>query len=260
MHRSSSLANALSRYIEAKHVSDPEASPRLIGTVADINGTLTAIEDQTSNFNWKRLALAVAAKLGLEDYATSAPISRVTFDGLLSALQSLQTFPEDYVLQINAGTGACAIVIWAHSILGLNVAVRCAGKSEEEVVFGSQASINLLLNVGQDHFHEESVALMSRRSGDKLFELISDEDNEYIQAAQRHPLRGYATNYMSKTIPRRAPGAENMFQELLHIATAFAVCASEHIINAGSSKDGQTSSVPVSHKQKPVSSIVHSTF
>ena len=250
MHRNSSLATALSRYFEAKSQRAPQSSKRPIATVEDINSTLTAIEDQTSNFNWKGLALAVAAKLGLEDYATKAPLSLVVFEGLLSTLPSLQYFPEEHVLHISTGADACAVVIWAHTILGLNVAVHYADKSKDEIIFGSPASINLFVNVGLNLFHEESMTLVACKSGEKVIELESEEDKEYLDAAQLHPLRGYATNAMSKTIPRTAPGAEKVLGELLHVATAFAICASKHIYNIGSPSDGRAGSVPVSYKQK----------
>ena len=97
---------------------------RSISSSEDIHGMLRAVEDQTARFDWHKLQLAVAAKIGLKENATRRPLPIKTLHGLLSALPMFQHFPGEHLIQVKAELEVCAIVTWAHCILGLDVLVR----------------------------------------------------------------------------------------------------------------------------------------
>jgi hypothetical protein len=67
-HLKRPLAAAIAQSFEREAASAPaEYQTRAVPSAEGIEGTLQAIEDQTTSFDWGRLLYAVAGKLGLED-------------------------------------------------------------------------------------------------------------------------------------------------------------------------------------------------
>jgi hypothetical protein len=68
VHDSNALAGAISRAFE-REIDGAEEESRSPPSIEGIRGTLIAIEDQTTSFDWRVTLLAVARRLDLDDHS-----------------------------------------------------------------------------------------------------------------------------------------------------------------------------------------------
>ena len=199
---------------------------------------LKAIEDQTASFDWKGMQLAVAAKLELGEAAAQEPLPMVTLHGLLSALPVIQFFPEEHILQISTGLEVCAVVTWAHTLLGLNVLVRdkqflrevrFGSASVESLIVVMERAPGLSLFLPQSDKTAGSVTLLSSSSNEPIFSLKAEEELDIVAGTFTHTARGYAKKIIEREIPQKAPGRDRVVEELSHVATAYALCISRKL-------------------------------
>lgn len=130
--------------------------------------------------------LAVAKSLELKEHQINDRINEIFLEGLATTLPLVQRFPEEHFLSISTGYSVCAIVVWAHHILGLSVLVkllRTDGKfttTSKEVRFGSGGAINVVVDVHAKNVNsgentpttdEEAVTLQSCSNKDVIFRL-----------------------------------------------------------------------------------------
>lgn len=233
---------------------------------------LTAIHDQTAEFEWKGLQRAIAAKLGIDENCSSTlgencmngRLSNVVLEGLLSALSMVQRFPEDHVLQIETGLSVCAVVTWTHLLLGLNVVVRKPrAKSCEEFVFGARESANVVVTIHSylvlpmaPHYAEtadDTVVLLSSTTGEPIFSLRQEDRSELLVTTRVDPARAYGLEFMRKWFPGRGAGSDKAMDEMAHVATAFAFCFAQLLcVRLRTSPDGVMETVSKAQPSSPL--------
>jgi hypothetical protein len=195
----SSLASALKNFFD-KQAQDAPAGHSLRASPSEdgISGFLQACEDQTSLYNWTHQLCAVAAVLGYAEPDQAAEgILPTILHGLLSTLPLSQHFPEEYIIQIESGTGECWIVVWAHYILGLSILVKTWNNGVcTEVPFGlgpAQIIIDAR-SVVSYKIREPSLTLLRRADetgNEPLFSFKPDPDESKIESIYRVPAKGY---------------------------------------------------------------------
>jgi hypothetical protein len=121
----------------------------------DIAGVLEACSSQTSSFDWYPHIEAVEQRIrkhfsyfddrGQQFRRDSRPIKTIPIHLLLAAMDYLylaQSLPEDRKLFCKSEKGVIPIVIWAHTILGLTVAIR--SPQHEDLIFGTSSASSLV--------------------------------------------------------------------------------------------------------------------
>ena len=124
--------------------------------------------------------LAVARSLGLAENRIHDHMNEVLLEGLASGLPLVKRFPEEHLLYIEAGHCVCALVVWAHHMLGLTVRVKLSRTQPNlnqdpfhEVKFGSAKADNVIIEVksldATPIEHEAAVMLQSCSTRDQIF-------------------------------------------------------------------------------------------
>ena len=123
VHERRSLAAAFNRFFERDAEEAPPdimmANPR----EEYILCILRACEDQTAAFSWEGYLQAVSARLHLSQEHTASSLPPVILRSALRMFPIVQSLPEQRTMVVNcsAANGVCAVIVWAHYILGLNV-------------------------------------------------------------------------------------------------------------------------------------------
>lgn len=245
VHERNSLATAISQYFESKNDGAPEGwAARAIPSVEGIRGSLQACEDQTSAFCWDKLLSAVAATLGMDEEFPAIPTP--IFHGLISMLPLVQHLPQDRMIVVEMTEGVCAIVVWAHLLLGLTVRVSFLRDNVPVSEHFGDGPEQLFVQARYDD-REPYITLFSTSSSTKesLFTLKAEADGDRIDAAFKRPLRGFAKRLFNKHTPHQK-GREKVIEELTLIACSFAMCIVDHLHVATSSvalREGLSSAV-----------------
>jgi hypothetical protein len=166
-----------------------------------------ACSDQTSNFQWSLLYQSVAVHLGRREQTVADPIPPVLLRGGLTMFPIVQTLPEDRKVEIVATGGICALVIWAHHILGLNVIVTGLYGGENprvarQVVFGTgpeqviiQAADFTNSQLGGHGYdavseYESFITLFESSLQDQLFTLEADDMDRRLESSYKYTDKG----------------------------------------------------------------------
>jgi hypothetical protein len=223
LHGESSLAAAIVRRYQRLESSRLEGSePGKIAFYPDeekIRCVLAACRDQTSIYDWSQLCFHVADRLDFvreeSDLSRRIPdrslalqaIEATLFQGLIEYLPFVSRCPEDYTVDIlgNSGEiGTCAIVVWAHYILGLAVKVWSHEK-REYVLFEhkrkKRQDPSLRILSGHDADLSDCEAFSKRpsivlykttdKSYEEMFKIIPHDEDVRLEALELTAIRGY---------------------------------------------------------------------
>lgn len=246
IHEKESLAAALQQYFELRDEGAPKDKvPRATPALESIRGTLQAIEDQTAMFDWSQFLTSAAATMGFSvtdshDYIDET-MPTVVLQGLVSMLPLVQRFPEEHLISVESQTGVCALVVWAHVVLGLSVRVRLYSSDNvpSETLFGSEPEQVIVDTRGYlprplDNYRqplEPSVTLLSASTQEQLFRLKAETDAETIDATFKGPAKGFIKRLFEKSV-RGLQRSEVAARELELICCAFALCMAEWLVIA----------------------------
>lgn len=219
-HEDVPLANATVTAIE-NILRDSGATLEAAPDYVSLLGTIRACQQQTIAFQWLWYYDAVESKIraALETHEgddqrinraakrrrvhsprkamprsiTTRSMPFAVFQTLLMWLQSLQTFPEDRLLQIKCDTGLSTIVVWCHYVLGLNVNVRLSKGGN--IRFGQGLS-NVYLEECKPKQAGASL-LDAADQHEPLFSLSTSDDDPSIWFEDRADAYGYGIKILN---------------------------------------------------------------
>lgn len=211
---------------------------RAIPSTELLQRTLRATEDQTSKFNWRAQLRAVAATLCLEEDMIHETIPPVIIRGLLVMLPRMQAFPEEHHIDIETPQGACNLVVWIYTILGLTCEVTLddGPNATRKVQFppgGVSGSEQITIDA-RLHYPESS-ALQVPSTGeptitfyhtsqhDRLFTFRAEEDDEMIDSTLKGPAQGLTARVLNNAVPRKQ-SRDRVLKELAVVACAWSLC------------------------------------
>ena len=242
MHGREDFATMLSQAMtERVDMGVPEATagPGNSGIIL----TLTACSSQSSAFSWGYYIKEVDNRFrtSITNYYFHSDHLKLTRHVLLAAMDYLylvQRFPEDRKVTVSNAIGSITLIIWAHHVLGLTVAV-VEPASDAKVIFGDHESPHMIITWPETRKREEeylywpscsddvgpeirlldskmSVILESTEEVEKRTEIIADE---------RHPLTNYGVTYLRRLFNTVAIISDNdpIYEESAKWATALAI-------------------------------------
>jgi hypothetical protein len=236
VHERRSLAVAFKRFFE----KDAEEAPPGI-TVANpreeyILAILRACEDQTAAFSWDACLQAVSARLHLSQEHTASALPPVILRSALRMLPIVQSLPEQRTMVINcsAANGVCAMIVWAHYILSLNVLIytyiedsddsESAEPYQSELFGKSSKAAQVIVNLKTGSM-DPSVILMAE--SEELFRFTPDVDEPVIDATYKIRARGFGQHVLNSQNLKM--GKESAIREMVNITCAFATILSAHL-------------------------------
>jgi hypothetical protein len=214
----------------------------------DIAGVLEACSSQTSTFDWYPHIEAVEQRIrkhfgyfdenGQQFRRDSRPIKTVPIHLLLAAMDYLylaQSLPEDRKLFCNSEKGVIPIVIWAHTILGLTVAIRSL--QHEDLIFGmSSASSQVIIQwraiASIEVAAEDSEILLLDRSMKVILKTIPDSSMESdIETEERHNLQSFGSRKLYRVFNSASSISDEtpIYQDLIECILAVAIIRSRKI-------------------------------
>lgn len=236
IHERRSLATAFKRFFE-KDLED--APPEIIAAnpkEENIVGVIKACEDQTAAFSWDGYFRAASADLHLSADQILSPLPPVVFRSALRMFPILQSLHKQRTMVINCskGDGVCAMIVWAHHILGLNVLTNTyiddpdsieGTRPRQSVLFGkSFEPAQVILNLEKKTIIL-SVILMAE--SETLFHFVPDVDEPVIDAIHKIPARGFGKHLLQTLYFKE--GKESAVEQLKHITCAFSMILSRHL-------------------------------
>jgi len=226
---------------------------RMVPSIASVKGTLQACQDQTATYqwHWRMQLLSVAATLGLDESELQLPTPAEVIQGLIITLPLIQTLPEDRFVMIETTKGTCTIVVWAHILLNLRVAVRFYSKFDNkymEIRFprNSENSPQVIVYMEITHHCwttqdvavydlKPSVTMFLTTTQEELFRLNADPQHNTIRSNFKTPARGYAQKLLERSIPQLT-GRQKVIEELKHISCSFAFCLAQKMARSPRSR------------------------
>ncbi|KAL8836827.1 MAG: hypothetical protein Q9176_006060 [Flavoplaca citrina] len=236
IHERRSLATAFKRFFE-KDLED--APPEILAAnpkEENIVGIIKACEDQTAAFSWEGYLRAASADLHLSAGQILSPLPPVVFRSALRMLPTVQSLyrQRTMVITCSKGDGVCAMIVWAHHILGLNVLINTyiddpdsieTKGPRQSVLFGKSVEpAQVILNL-EKRCSIPSVVLMAE--SETLFRFVPDIDEPVIDAIYKIPARGFG-KHVFETLNFRE-GKESAIEQMVHITCAFVMILSRHL-------------------------------
>jgi hypothetical protein len=248
MHPRESLATMLSMAITKRYemgVHDASPDPGYEG----IMKTLMACSSQTSSFNWSVYVEMVQDKLqeAMPDYAFSPDYLRLSPSTLLGAIDYLylvQSLPEDRKITVSTENGAITLIIWAHFILDLTVAITTS--SGEAIVFGNRKDPHMTISWSRETKEDADELSWPVETDDEeptirlldpnlsiILESSPDPDRKGFlsEAEERHPVTNYGATYLRRLFNRNmiTNDADPIFEESVKLITALAIHTNDRI-------------------------------
>lgn len=247
VHPQDQLALMLSTSLHKRFIAGvPDASPD--PGYEGISRTLFAINSQSS-FNWGRYIKLVQSKLeaAIPDYAHSSDYLRLTPSLLLASMDYLflvQKLPEDRKVTVSGETGGITLIVWAHYILGLTVAVVLS--QNEAIVFGDKPHPHVTIlwsNETRAHTGEFSWPDETEDEG-PIIRLLDENMSIVLETApetdrrglmtdvqERHPVADYGTAYLHRLFNRNMiiHNEDPMYEESINVIVAIAINANERL-------------------------------
>jgi hypothetical protein len=196
-------------HVFARRAEAISTEPYACPSYDSLFGTLQAIRDQTSAFNWNLISDAVTSSFGQgfeknvarnsADLRFSWVVPTALLQGCLDFFTMVQHFPDERILQIK--TGSCytehklhrLLIIWAHHVLGLTVAL-CLEDGKVIRRFGG-AYENVII-VAHDYLYESEICLLDGTRQD-LFRISESLDDPQIIADDRTKAEGFGTRCLA---------------------------------------------------------------
>ena len=199
-HDLSHLANTLSIALERRihGAVDYIALPNYDA----LKGTLRACREQTSGFMWELIISAVdeqlADNVGTRERYGRRPVPIVILQALLDSFTAVQHLPEHTLLRIRTILGVPTIVVWAHHVLGLTVAVET---NRSVIRFGPGSEAVYIDCRADDNQFTIAEASLLNETHDLIFHLVeSEEEDRFLIPAVRHPVLGYGNRILELEI------------------------------------------------------------
>lgn len=248
MHERQELAMMLSHAMtERVDIGVPEATP---GPGVDgIVMTLAACSSQSSAFSWAHYVQLVEGRLraSITKYYYYSGHLKLTRPLLLAAMDYLylvQRFPEERKITVSNETGSITLIIWAHYILGLTVAV-VEPASDTKLIFGNQHSPHVIITWTQNTIEDAAylewwsagvdvqpeIRLLDSKMTIVLESAQEPEGQRPIFAEERHPLANYGVTYLKRLFNTVAIISDNdpIYEESAKWAIAMAIHADRRL-------------------------------
>ncbi|KAL9609493.1 MAG: hypothetical protein Q9167_005742 [Letrouitia subvulpina] len=232
------IATALHQSFERIAAEAPRDSPLLeIPSEESLFGVLRSCQEQTCEFKWDHLMLAVARTLGLDDGAIFDELPPSILNGLLYMLPIVSSLPEDRLIIIEGFGAISLIIVWAYHILDISVLVkRSTNEGSRETRFGSD-SPNLIIEYTNPPASITLLATSKDNTKEVLFHLEPDHDEKAIDSVFKYPALGYGKKvFKSLTIEQSAIEEE---MTLLICAHCIAVSRYLRMLPQDTFEDGQ---------------------
>ncbi|KAI1779791.1 hypothetical protein F4818DRAFT_153789 [Hypoxylon cercidicola] len=230
-HDASDLAGALARAIEREQDVAPEGhQTRGLLSIESIRTMLVAIDEQTAQFDWRNVLLAISCKLEfhLPNDIIHETIPSTVLEGLIIMLASVQRFPEERILLIETDKAACVLVAWAHHVLGMSVLVRHVVDGQKRTeIFGNEPE-QVIIDLDAKWQQNSSAILMSS-DGSQLFKLRVEHGEEFIDSTCRAPARGLGSRHLQRTLFHLGGDARKLGKEGMLLSAAIASKFCNHL-------------------------------
>jgi hypothetical protein len=247
VHNREKLASMLSQSLGKRYdLNVPGASPD--PGYEGIMKTLLACSSQTSSFSWSEYINAVQERLraAIPTYAFSGDYLRLSPSLLLGAMDYLflvQSLPEDRKVIVTNENGAITMIVWAHCILGLTVAIQFRGKV---ILFGTERAPHVTIEWTKESKEGANELFWPNETDDGdptiryldgSMEIILESAPEKGQipvegaVADRHPVLNYGVAYLERLFNSAAITADNdpVYKESVNLITALAIHANNHL-------------------------------
>ena len=210
------IAAALHQSFERIATEAPKDGPIVeIPSEESLLGVLRSCQEQTSEFKWDHLMLAVARTLGLDKGAIFDELPPSILSGLLYMLPIVSSLPEDRLIVIEGIGAACLIIVWAYHILDISVLVKWrTNEGSRETRFGSDSPSLVIESKSLDArksggpMSGKSITLLAApedNTREVLFHLEPDHDERAIDPVFKYPALGYGKKvFISLTIEQSA--------------------------------------------------------
>ncbi|TPX13284.1 uncharacterized protein E0L32_006257 [Thyridium curvatum] len=238
------LAVAIYEMFEIELEEAPEGSSiRAMPSEQAIAGVLRACEDQTTQYDWTLVLLAVAYRLGLPQNVLTRHLPGSIFRGLVYMLPLVQQLPDDRMIlvEIEDRLGICPIIVWAHHICSLNVAVRVyrsGSNASGQVIFGSEpVQMVIAVRSSSDDWYSHavvpSITLLKSSSAEEkeaLITLVPDPDESKLEAVHRIGAEGYGKAVLQDAALQVKEGADAIAEDIMFISYALAILIAGHLV------------------------------
>lgn len=215
-----------------------------------ITKTLVACSSQTSSFNWSEYVQMVQDRLqaAMPNYAYSPDYLRLTPSLLLGSMDYLylvQSLPDDRRITVSNQKGAITLIIWAHYILGLAVAVVVS--SGNSIIFGtiqdphvtifwsedtSETENDLFWPEEHDDDEDPSIRLLDQNMS-VILESAPEADRKgfLCETQERHPVADYGMAYLHRLFNRSKITDDNnpMYTESINLIISIAIVANGRV-------------------------------
>ncbi|EXJ73847.1 uncharacterized protein A1O5_03609 [Cladophialophora psammophila CBS 110553] len=213
-----------------------------------LENTLAACSTQCGEFHWAPYCAEIERRLriSMPDYFWSADYTRLTPAALLGAMDFfyiVKSLPADRIVTISFQTGFIPLTIWAHYILGLNVVITdlpC-----RDVVFGNAKEPHVVIHWRRIDASDSGGPCWNLETDDDGPEIClhdadmqiiftskpEDHDSNGIYSRERHPLSGYGTEILRRSLNIDTITRDNddIYEETVGLVAGFAVVASQRM-------------------------------
>ena len=213
-----------------------------------IMNTIAACSTQSSAFDWSYYAKEVEERLRtvVPMFRHSADYVKITPALLLGAMDCLymvQSLPDDRRIVISNEVGSVTFIVWAHYVLGLQVAVT--GKVKSELYFGKGLHPQVTIQWTQakeeeidevcyrqySDWPEPEIRLLDSEMIVLLRCFPHEDDRKTISAEERYTLLGWGTEYLRRVIGTNTLTAfgDPVYKEFVSYVAAIAIHASQRL-------------------------------
>ena len=241
------IADALRERSEgAPSTSGLQSTPSRVG----ILGVLRACESQTSAFNWNMMLNAVSTVLGYGTDPARTDFPAFMLRGLLDMLPMVQTLPNDRFIHIqipvshDVQSGTCALIVWAHHVLGLTVFVILRGGLDGSPTrnfrFGASDLEQVLIEEVATDNEARLTILDSHKEHLLTIKPVPDGDDALIGSIERVPARGWGNTLFSdffRRIDEFRPDCLAIVSDMRIVTTAFAFLVAKHLFRDTGNRD-----------------------
>lgn len=217
--------------------------------------TLAACSARSSSFAWSFYVQQVEAKLRscMPDYRFHndyVGLSDTLLLGAMDYLYIVQSLPDRRRILVSNQKGCLTLIVLAHYVLGLTVAVASGRIPDKNVLFGDSGSPQVIISwqecedLPEDINHNDIGAC---RRQEPEIQLLNQDMSVYLQSSpeeqgsshndirdlhDRHPLLGYGTASLHRTydIGHSTPDSDPFYRDSVNLATALAVHVSSRLV------------------------------
>lgn len=212
--------------------------------------TLMACSSQTASFHWSTYVQMVQDRLqaAIPNYAYSPDYLKITPSLLLGSMDYLylvQSLPDDRKITVSNKTGAITLIIWAHYILGLTVAVVLS--SGNSIIFGTIQDPHVTISWAEetnependlfwpeehDDDEDPSIRLLDQNMS-VILESAPEADRKGFlsETRERHPVGDYGMTYLHRLFNRNKITDDNnpIYTESINLIISMAIIANGRI-------------------------------